>query len=68
MKDGSWTYGWEGKADDELRKLYELYYERFGDYPDMYAYILYNCMTYEEWSAYIQECLDRNLTIPHVVV
>lgn len=66
--ENNWTYAWNGKADDALEKLFDLYHEKFGCTPDTYAGILYSCMTYEEFTSYIRECLEKNLEIPDVVV
>jgi len=66
--ENNWTYGWKGKVDGALKKLFDLYYEKFGCAPDTYAQIYYSCMTYEKFSAYIQECLDKNVEIPYVVI
>lgn len=61
------THGWHGKVTEELRELYDEYYDKFDDFPDTYAGILYDCMTYEEFIAYIRECIDKNLEIPDIV-
>ena len=59
---------WEGKYDDTMDKLFRAYHEKFKCCPDTYAEIAYELMTYEEFSGYIQECLEKNVEIPDVVV
>lgn len=39
--ENNWTYAWNGKADDALEKLFDLYHEKFGCTPDTYVGILY---------------------------
>lgn len=61
------THCWEGKVTEELRELYQKYFDKFECFPDTYAGIYYSAMTYEEFVGYIRESLDKNLEIPYVV-
>ena len=58
---------WKGNYDDALDKLFDTYYDKFGCDPDTYAEIAYELMTYEEFTGYIKECLEKNVEIPDVV-
>lgn len=58
---------WKGRFDKKLEALFEQYYDMFDDYPDTYAGIYYNGITYDNFCKYIQECLDKHLEIPDVV-
>ncbi len=59
---------WKGKYDDTMDKLFRAYYEKFNCCPDTYAEIAYHLMTYEEFSGYIQECLEKDVEIDEVVI
>ena len=59
---------WKGKYDDTMDKLFRTYHEKFKCCPDTYAEIAYKLMTYEEFSGYIQECLEKNVEIDEVVI
>lgn len=58
---------WKGKYDDAMKKVFIAYNDRFGCDPDTYAEIAYELMTYDEFSGYIKECLEKNVEIPDVV-
>lgn len=58
---------WKGKFDASLKELFLQYQERFNCCPDLYAEIAYELMTYDEFSGYIRECLEKNVEIPDVV-
>ena len=59
---------WEGEFDDEMKKLFDLYEERFGCDPDEYEEIAYDLMSYDEFAGYIEECLEKGVEIPDVVI
>ena len=58
---------WEGKVDDYLKSIAKKYIEEFGCPPDTYEEIAYECMTYEEFCGYIEECLEKHVEIDEVV-
>lgn len=58
---------WEGKFDDKMSELFDLYYDKFGCYPDTYAHILYDSMEYEEFVKHIEKSLEVNLHLPYVM-
>lgn len=58
---------WEGLFDDNMRKLFDLYEERFRCDPDTYEEIAYYAMSYDEFAGYIKECLEKDVEIPEVV-
>jgi len=58
---------WEGKVDEHLKDIYTKYKNEFGCAPDSYARIYYDLMTYDEFCGYIEECLEKHVSIPHVV-
>ena len=58
---------WEGKWDDHIKKLFLEYRDKFGCSPDTYEDILYEAMSYDELCGYIEECLEKNKSIPYVV-
>ena len=59
---------WEGKWTEELSKLYDEYKEQHpNSYPDEYAEILYEAMTYNEFVGYIREYLRTGKSIQDVV-
>ena len=59
---------WEGKYDDAMDKLFRAYNDRFNCEPDEYAEIAYELMTYEEFSGYIQECLEKDISLPRLIL
>ncbi len=58
---------WKGKYDNKMKKLFWAYNGKYGCDPDTYAEIAYELMTYEEFSRYIKECLEKNVEIPDVI-
>ena len=58
---------WKGLFDEEMRRLFVLYNERFGGCPDEYEEIAYDLMSYDEFAGYIKECLEKDVEIPDVV-
>ena len=58
---------WKGKFDDAMKALFIEYYDRFGCEPDTYEEIAYQNMTYDEFSGYIKECLEKGVEIDMVV-
>lgn len=58
---------WKGKYDDAMRKLFVEYNHKYDCDPDTYAEIAYELMSYEEFSGYIKECLEKGVEIPDVV-
>lgn len=58
---------WEGKFDNNLKTLFEKYEKQFGCEPDGYEEIAYYAMDYDEFSGYIEKCLEKNLEIDEIV-
>ena len=58
---------WKGKVDSHLIEIANKYYDEFGCDPDTYEEIAYECMTYEEFCGYIEECLEKHVEIDEVV-
>ncbi len=58
---------WEGNIDEKLQRLYDQYYELFGIEPDGHMEICYDGLLYEEYVAYIEECLEKKIDMVEVV-
>ena len=59
---------WEGLFDEDMKKLFDLYEERFRCDPDTYEEIAYDLMSYDEFAGYIKEWLNKDVEIPEVVI
>lgn len=58
---------WKGKWDNHINNLFIKYDDKFGCEPDTYEDIIYEAMNYDEFCGYIEECLEKNKSIPYIV-
>lgn len=58
---------WTGKWTEELSKLYDEYFSKFGCEPDWYDEVRYQIIPYDDYVEYIKKAIESGEEFPDVI-